>query len=90
MPSFTPPTREEPVKNRLGDFGVTFSVGKVVYILASDDSVIETDSFVDPDDVLLMKAGSGDFGKALFRRGLTYTITSGEESILQGAGYTTA
>lgn len=90
MPSFTPPTREEPVKNRLGDFGVTFPVGKVVYILASDDSVVETDSFVDPDDVLLMKAGSGDFGKALFRRGLTYTITSGEESILQGAGYTTA
>lgn len=90
MPSFTPPTREEPVKNRLGDFGISYPVGRVVYILASDDSVIETENFTDPIDVALMKAGSGDFGKALFRRGITYTVDSTEETILLNAGYTTA
>jgi hypothetical protein len=36
----------------------------------------------------LIKSGSGDFGKALFRRGKTYTITAGEGTILTNAGYT--
>jgi len=89
MPSFTPPTREENAKNRLGDYGLSWPVGLVVYILDADDSVVEVNSFTDPDDVTLMKDGSGDFGKALFRRGITYTITAGEDSILTGAGYTT-
>ena len=89
MATFTPPTRDEPIQNRLGQFGVSFPVGKVVYILDDDDSVVETESFVDPDTVDLMKAGSGDLGKALFRRGITYTITAGEQTILDDAGYTT-
>jgi hypothetical protein len=89
MATFTPPTRNEPIQNRLGQFGVSFPVGKVVYILDDDDSVVETESFVDPDTVALMKAGSGDLGKALFRRGITYTITAGEQTILDDAGYTT-
>jgi hypothetical protein len=93
MPEFTPPTRDEPIKNRLGQFGVAFPVGKVVYILDADDSVVETESFVDGigagNTVALMKDGSGDFGKALFRRGKTYTITAGEQTILDDAGYTT-
>ena len=88
MASFTPPTREDPVQNELGRFGLSFPVGKAVYILDADDSVVETDSFVDPTDVALMKDGSGDFGKALFRRGITYTVTAGEDTILTDAGYT--
>jgi hypothetical protein len=35
-----------------------------------------------------MKAGSGDFGKALFRRGKTYEVSASEETILTNAGYT--
>lgn len=72
---------------------MSFPVGKVVYILDADDTVIETESFVDGsgdgNSLDLMKAGSGDFGKALFRRGKTYTITAGEQTILDAAGYTT-
>jgi hypothetical protein len=89
MVSFTPPTREQPLNNELGKFGVAFPVGKVVYILDADDSVKEVEHFTDPTDVDLMKAGSGDFGKALFRRGKTYTITAGEDTILTNAGYNT-
>jgi hypothetical protein len=65
----------------------------VVYILDADDSVVETETFVDGNGLGntldLIKAGSGDFGKALFRRGQTYTITAGEETILDAAGYDT-
>lgn len=88
MATFTPPTRDEPFNNELGRHGLAFPVGKVVYILDADDSVVETESFEDPTTVALMKTGSGDFGKALFRRGITYTITSEEETILDNAGYT--
>lgn len=88
-PSFSAPTRTEYADNRLGEYGVGWQVGKVVYI-TTDDEAVETETFSDPDDLALMKAGSGDFGLALFRRGRTYTITSGEETILNGAGYTTS
>lgn len=91
MATFTAPTRDEPIQNRLGDYGVAFPVGKVVYILDADDSVVETESFVDGNGLGntldLMKAGSGDFGKALFRRGKTYEVSASEETILTGAGY---
>jgi hypothetical protein len=35
-------------------------------------------------------SGSGENGKAIFRGTNTYTITAGEDTILQAAGYTTA
>lgn len=89
MASFSPPTRDEPVANELGRHGVAFPVGLVVWIADADDAVTETETIVDPDDVDLMKAGSGDFGKACFRRGRTYTITASEDTILTAAGYTT-
>lgn len=92
MATFTPPTRDEPLQNRLGEYGVSFPVGKVVYILAADDSVVETETIVDGsgdgNTLDLIKAGSGDFGKALFRRGKTYEVSASEETILDGAGYT--
>jgi len=80
---------EEPIKNRLGDYGVAFPVGLVVWIADADDAVTETSSIRDPEDIALAKSGSGDFGKAIFRRGLTYTITAGEQTLLDAAGYTT-
>lgn len=33
-------------------------------------------------------AGSGDAGKAYFTAGRTYTVTAGEKTILETAGYT--
>jgi hypothetical protein len=64
-------------------------VGNVVWIAAADDAVTETAWIHDPEDINLAKDGTGDFGKAIFRRGITYTISASEDTILQGAGYTT-
>ena len=69
MASFTPPTYDMIYKNELGKFGLSWPIGKAVYILDAGDSVVETSSFVDPTDVDLMKAGSGDFGNTLFPPG---------------------
>lgn len=95
MPSFTAPTYEQPVDNPLGKHGVAFPVGLVVYI-DTGDNVHETtsimgkfDEHVSPDG-LGIKAGSGDAGLAIFRRGVTYTITAGEQTLLDAAGYTTS
>ena len=82
-------TYEQPINNRLGQYGVSFLVGKVVWIAAADDAVKEVTSIRDPEDIDLAKDGTGDFGKAIFRRGKTYTISAGEDTILQAAGYTT-
>jgi hypothetical protein len=84
--TFTPPTYDQPIENRLGDYGVSFPVGKVVYI-TSGNTVTEVHSFQDPDGVDDMKDGSGDFGKALFRRGLTYEVSASEALLLTTAGY---
>lgn len=88
MPTFTPPTYNQPVDNVLGKHGISFPVGKIVLILDADDSVREATLIVDPDDILTAKDGSGDFGKAIFRRGITYSVSASEETILEAAGYT--
>lgn len=92
MATFTPPTYNQPIQNRLGDHGVSFPVGKIVYICTNDD-VFETtlvqgtfDAHLCPDGHALA-SGSGDGGYALFRRGLTYTVTAGEDTLLTAAGY---
>ena len=82
-------TYEEPVQNRLGDFGVSYPVGKVIWIAAVDNAVKEVFSIKDPTDIDLAKVGSGDFGKAIYRRGKVYSITDAENFILAQAGYTT-
>lgn len=93
MPEFTAPTYEQPVDNPLGKHGVAFTVGLVIYI-DTGDNVHETTSIigkfsehVSPDG-LGIKAGSGDNGLAIFRRGRTYEVTAGEETLLTAAGYT--
>ncbi len=83
----------QPLDNRLGDYNVTFEVGNVVYITTSN-TVVETSSITDAQtkgtaSVNNPAAGSGDFGLAIFRRGKTYTITAGEQTLLDAAGYTT-
>jgi len=80
---------EQPVDTRLGEHGVAFPVGLVIWIADADDAVTSTTTIRDPEDIALAKSGSGDFGKAIFRRGKTYTITAGEQTILDAAGYTT-
>ncbi len=91
MPLFdtTQVNYEIPVDNRLGDFGVNFDVGKVIWIASADNAVKQVFSIKDPTDIDLAKVGSGDFGKAIFRRGKTYEITDAEEFILVQAGLTT-
>ena len=86
--TFTPPTYEQPVKNRLGEYGISFPVGKIVWIRASDDAVLEVTAIVDPDDINAAKVGTGDFGKAIFRRGIPYSVSAGEQTLLTAAGYT--
>ena len=39
-------------------------------------------------DIAAADAGSGEGGKAWFRGGITYTVTSAEQTILEAAGYT--
>lgn len=97
MATFTPPTYEQPIgdrrtkftaTNRLGDFGVSFPVGFVVWIRDSDKEVIQTTTIIDPTDINAAQVGSGDFGKSIFRRGITYTVNSTEETQLTNAGFT--
>ncbi len=92
MPSFdasqSAATYEQPIENRLGDYGVAFPVGYVVWIRDSDDEVFTVATITDPTTINAAKAGSGDFGKAIFRRGKTYTVTASEDTLLTAAGFT--
>jgi predicted RNA-binding protein YlqC (UPF0109 family) len=80
-------TYEQPINNRLGDFGIRFPVGKVLWIADADDAVTVSTTVTEDQIASEIKAGSGDFGLALFRRGKTYTITAGEKTIIDAAGY---
>jgi hypothetical protein len=83
---------DQPVDNELGKHGVAFPVGYVLFI-DSADNVYRTTSITDPFDQHTseagnpIKAGSGDQGFAVFRRGITYTITAGERTLIDAAGY---
>ncbi len=85
---------EQPIDNRLGEYGVAFPVGKVVYITTSNtvvtSSALHNDQTKATASVNNPGVGSGDFGLAIFRRGKTYTITSGEQTLLDAAGFTTS
>jgi hypothetical protein len=89
--SCTALTYEQPVDNRLGDFGVAFPVGLVLYITTSSTVLVTTaitdDQMKGTAGANNIDAGSGDNGLALFRRGKTYTITAGEQTLIDAAGY---
>ena len=92
MPTFVPPTYDQPLDNELGRHGVAFPVGYVVWI-DTDDGVhqataISQDIINSTNGVTGAATGSGDLGKAIFRNGRTYTVTSEEETLLDDAGYT--
>lgn len=91
--TFTPPTYNQPIDNPLGRHGVSFPVGIIVYICTNDDAhevTLIRGAFANQEcpDGFGMADGSGDAGYALFRRGVTYTVTAGEQTILTAAGYT--
>lgn len=90
MPTFTPPTYDQPVDNVLGKWGISFPVSYAVVINASDEVTPYPGAtgLADPDQLsAVAKAGSGDGGYAIFRQGRTYTITTEEKDLLEGAGY---
>ena len=62
---------------------ITFGRSYAVWI-DTDDVAHQSVSPLDWD-LKNAKDGSGDFGKAVFRRGATYTITAEEETILSAA-----
>ena len=91
MPTFTVPTYDMIYKNELGRFGLSWPVSYTVVIASEVVTPLPGGvGLVDPDDMsTVADAGSGEGGLAIFRAGLTYTITAGEQTILDAAGYTT-
>ena len=87
---FQVPTYEQPIDNRLGEYGISFPVSLQV-VIDGDDNVTPfpgAEGLRDPDDMFdVAKDGSGDNGKAVFRQGRTYVITEGEKTLLDAAGY---
>jgi hypothetical protein len=90
MASFTVPTWDMPYDSPLGRHGLSFPVSFTVIINGDDEATAYPGAvgLVDPDGIYdVAKAGSGEQGLAVFRFGKTYTITAGEETILNAAGY---
>jgi len=90
MATFTVPTYDVPLSGRLGQLGFSFPRSFMVVIDTGDGVTTfpGTEGLVDPDDIFDVAAdGSGDNGKAVFRAGRTYTITAGENTLLDSAGY---
>ena len=69
-------------------YGGVIPVGYVVLITSG--TATPTPGRVSPsvDDIKGADTGSGDDGRAVFSRGATYTVTAGEQTILETAGYT--
>ena len=92
MPTFVAPTYEQPIGNRLGDFGVAFPVAYTVVIASGVvTSLPGATGLVDPDQLSsVADAGSGDDDLAIFTGGRSYTINGTEDTLLTAAGYTTS
>lgn len=70
------------------NYGAPIPVGYSVLI--TDGEATPAPGTVSPTagDIAATDAGSGEGGKAWFRGGISYTLTSAEETILTDAGYT--
>lgn len=97
MPSFTPPTYKGALAPEPGIFK-RFSLWRFYnyrdvgyHVLITSGVATPSPGRVGPQssEIDAADAGSGENGKAWFRGGITYTITAGEDTILQAAGYTT-
>lgn len=92
MPTFSPPTFNVRVDAREGagpTERVNFSRGRSVRIVGGVASTYPGEGFLTGADIDAADAGSGYDGKAVFLGGHVWTVTAGEETILNAAGYTT-
>lgn len=101
IPTFTPPTYNLNIPDRReetqgaandnmfwGHYGKAIPTGYSVLITggvatASPGTITPT-----AGDIADSDSGSGEGGKAWFRGGNVYTVTSAEQTILEAAGYT--
>jgi hypothetical protein len=94
MPTFTAPTYRIPFNdekiNKPRHLMRWFSlpVGYTVLITGGVATPLPGRTVPTVSELAAADAGSGDGGKAVFSNGVTYTITSGEQTILEAAGYT--
>ena len=98
MATFTPPTYFMPwgPENAAG-FGEKWSLwrhydgiptGYVVLITSGVATASPGRASVTTDEILAADSGSGDDGRAHFRGGIGYAVTTAEKTILEAAGYT--
>jgi len=66
----------------------SFPVGYTVIITDGVASALPGRTVPTTAELAAADAGSGDGGKAVFSNGVTYTVTAGEQTILETAGYT--
>ncbi len=89
---FNAATFERRIHSRLGEHGLAYTEGKIVFI-CEDDEVHEVNfvygnfSKITCSHGVGVKAGTGDNDYALFRRGRNYSISTTERTILEDAGY---
>ena len=100
MPTFVPPTYTQAItgeeEHNLSrkhasmwrHYGGVIPVGYSVLITSGVATASPGRVSPSVDDVNNADSGSGEGGQAWFRGGLTYTVTSGEQTILETAGYT--
>lgn len=99
MPEFIPPTYGVPIKPETqGGESAKYSMWRhyntpipVGYsVLITSGTATPSPGTVSPTTTNIQNAdaGSGEGGKAWFRGGITYNVTSAEETILEAAGYT--
>lgn len=96
MADFTPPTFKQPFNPESQDHP-KYSLWRWYAGYNTPYSVLITDGVATPypgtvsptiADTANADAGSGEGGQAWFRGGITYSVTSAEETILVAAGYT--
>ena len=100
MPTFTPDTYDGPSRmagperdhpqqgSDMWRFYRQLPIGYHVLIESGAATASPGRTDVTTEDIDDADSGSGEGGKAWFRGGLTYTVTSAEDTILTAAGYT--
>lgn len=97
MPTFTPPTYEAPFlpETHCGypeKYAVmrfySYPVGYSVLITGGVATDSPGTTAPTPAQIAAADSGSGENGKAWFRGGIEYAVTSTEQTILEAAGFT--
>lgn len=94
MPTFTPPTYNMPLNDEQANHVSLWRHYQGVIptsysVLITSGVATPTPGRVSPTagDIADADSGSGEGGKAWFRGGIAYTVTSAEQTILEAAGY---